>query len=370
MGRRRGRGEGSVYFNDQLERWQAQLTLPNGRKKTKTCKTQSEAKRWLLEQRVAVEDNTYTSTKDITLDAFLTRYMEDVGKHTLRPKTIESYEYIINAHIRPALGSVKLTQLRPDQLQKLYADKLDAGLSNRTVRYIYQVLHKALGQAVKWGLVARNVSKLTDPPRNGKKEVGVLTPEEAQRFLEHTQGSRFYPMYCLALIGLREGEILGLHIEDFDRERHTIQIRHALQYLRGQGLVITEPKTEKAKRTLPLPDFVYQALCRHLDPVEGTQGLMFTTGNGTPFSPRNFYRDFKRELSAAGLPDIRFHDLRHTAVSLLIGMGVPPSVVQSIVGHASALLTLDVYTHTSTDLQRAAMEQMGRVFTPAASKKA
>ena len=181
---------------------------------------------------------------------------------------------------------------------------------------MHAVLHRALEQAMKWGLVFRNVTDLVDPPSSKKPELVTWNVQEAKKFLDQVRGSRFYPMYCLAYIGLREGEILGLHVEDFSKENHSITIRHALQYIMGKGLILTEPKTETSKRTIKLPDFVYEALCAH--PIKENQKLLFETSVGTPFSPRNFFRDFKDQSRAAGLPEIRFHDLRHFAVSYLI----------------------------------------------------
>jgi integrase len=144
---------------------------------------------------------------------------------------------------------------------------------------------------------------------------------------------------------LREGEILDLHIEDFDGANRTITIRHTLQYLVGKGLNLTEPKTEKGKRAVHLPDFVFEALVKHVDSLNRNQGFMFTTSSGTPFSPRYFYRDFEEQIEAAGLPKIRFHDLGHTAISFMMSQGIPPAVVQAIVGLSSPILTLGVYTH-------------------------
>ena len=362
MARKRADGEGTVYYSEQLGRWVGQVSLPNGKRKTKYGKTQKEVKDWILSQRDALQKGVWVEQDKVTLSEFLARYMTDVAAHTLRPKTIESYTYVIRNHITPDLGKVRLTALRPDHLQKLYSDKLASGLSPRTVHYIHAVLHKSLGHALKWGLVNRNVATLVDSPSQKKKEPTTWTAQEASRFLESVKESRFYPMYCLALCGLREGEILGLHIEDFNSQEQIVTIRHAVQYLVGKGLVITEPKTEKARRSVKLPGFAYEALKKHCDSLNKNQGLMFTTSNGTPFSPRNFFRDFKESSSKAGLPEIRFHDLRHTTVSILIGMGVPPSVVQSIVGHTSPLLTLSVYTHMTTSMQNEAAEKMNNLM--------
>lgn len=362
MNKRRGRGEGSLYYHDTRKCWVGQFNLPDGKTKTKYGKTQKEVKDWLLRMRGDYRDGFLVDEDKITVSEFLQRYMDDVARHSLRPKTIESYEYLIRLHINPILGDVRLSVLKAIQLQKLYSDKLESGLSKRTVQYIHSILHKTLDQALKWGLITRNVADLVDPPRIQKKEPDIWTVNQVKTFLKSVEDSRFYPMYCLAFIGLREGEILGLQIEDFDKENGTISIRHALQYLMGKGLVLNEPKTEKGKRSIKLPGFVYDALKKHHDSLNRNQGFMFTTGNDTPFSPRNFFRDFQEQAEKAGLPRIRFHDLRHTAVSLMMSQGVPPSVVQAIVGHSSPILTLSTYTHINVNDQFEAAEKMGSLF--------
>ena len=359
---RRSHNEGTIYQREEDGLWVAQVTLPNGKRKTKYGKTQKAVREWLQNQREAIKNQNWTEADTVTVSAYIDRYMTDVASHTLRPKTIESYNSLISMHIKPEIGNTRLSMLRPDQLQQLYSAKINSGLSNRTVQFIHSIIHRTLEQALRWGLVARNVADLVEAPTVKHRPPLTYSVDQVKKLLEQTRSSRFYPMYCLAMMGLREGEILGLHIEDFNRESHTIQISHAIQYLVGKGLSLTEPKTEKGKRSIKLPDFVYNALVEHCDKLVTNKGLMFTTGNGTPFSPRNFYRDFKEQSEAAGLPSIRFHDLRHTTISLMMSQGIPPSVVQAIVGHSSPLLTLGVYTHISTDMQNEAAEKMNAVL--------
>jgi integrase len=359
MARKRSAGEGSIYKRED-GLWVGQLYV-NGKKKVKHSKTQKVVRDWLHEQKEAVNKGLYIDAKDITLSAYLEQYMAS-QETSLRPKTINSYLYLIRNHINPELGTIKLTQLRPDIVQNFYTLKVNSGLSKRTVQYMHAVLHKALEQAVKFGLVARNVTDLVDSPSPAKTTPATWTVEQSKKFLEQVKDSRFYPMYTLAYIGLREGEILGLGVEDFNREAHTITIKQALSYLPGKGLIISQPKTEASKRTIKLPDFVYQALIVHH--LKENQKLLFETGNDTPYSPRNFFRDFKEQAEAAGLPEIRFHDLRHFAVSYMINeLRIPPKVVQGIVGHATINLTMNVYNHSTTDQQDEAMEKMGAAFS-------
>jgi integrase len=220
-----------------------------------------------------------------------------------------------------------------------------------------------LVQALKWGLVIRNVADLVDAPSVKRKAPVTFTPGQVKIFLESVRGNRFYPIYVLAFAGLREGELLGLHVEDVDMENHIINVRHAVQYLIGKGLVITEPKTDSSKRAVKLPDFIWVVLKKHLDSLKRNQGLIFTTGNGTPFSPRNLIRDFKECLTSAGLPEIRFHDLRHTTASLLLSQGVHPKVVQEMLGHSQISLTMDTYSHVLPGLQDEAATKMNGILS-------
>jgi integrase len=357
--KRRAHGEGSLYYWEEKALWVGQIILPTGKKRVKYTKTQKEAKDWLHTQKEAVKSGNWVEQENITLADYLDRYMSDVAAHTLRPKTLEAYEYLVRLHIKPELGAIKLSALRPDQLQNLYSVKLNSGLSRRTVQFIHSVLHKSLDQAYKWGLVTRNVSDLVDPPSVKRHAPVTFSPAQVKQLLASCRKDRMYPILALAVsCGLREGEVLGIFYEDIDWKNNTIHIQHAVQYLIGKGLIITEPKTDKARRTIAVPDFVMVALKQHCDSQNTNQGLIFKTSNGTPFSPRNVIRYFKQTLEKAGLPEIRFHDLRHTAATLLLSEGVHPKVVQEMLGHSQINLTLDTYSHVLPSMQQEASEKM------------
>jgi integrase len=280
----------------------------------------------------------------------------DQAAHTLRPKTIEQYSYLIRLHIKPHLGTIKLDQLRPEQLQRLYSEKVASGLSPRTVQLIHAVIHKTLGQAVRWGLVMRNVSDLTDPPKPGKPIHHIWTVDQAKTFLASVKDHPWYPVYLIAVsTGLREGEVLGLHGADIDWAEGVMHIRRTVSQLQGKGgLKIGQPKTGKSRRSVTLPAMTFKAL----EPLKGTQGLLFITASGKPVAPRNLIRHFKLATAAAGLPDIRFHDLRHTCATLLLSLGVHPKVVQEILGHSSIALTMDTYSHVVPSMQASSASQM------------
>jgi len=363
LAKRRSKGEGSLYFNDLIERWVAQITLPNGQRKSKSSKVQKEVRDWLINQRNKHREGLYVTDEQIKLGDFLDRYMEDVAKHSLRPHTYQRNYDIVSNHIKPDLGNIKLNALRPDQVQTLYTKKLNEGLSKRTVQYIHAVLHKALNQALKWGLVTRYVSDLVEKPRPKKKTFRTWSANEVNQFLEVVSDHRWYPIYALAIYtGMRQGEILGLYREDINLEKGVINVRHQVSTIRGQGLVITEPKSEKARQPITLSQRVVDILKSHLELIDEGPGLIFTTSTGRPISPRNILRHFKLVIEKSGLPEIRFHDLRHTHATLLLAAGVHPKVVQERLGRSQISLTLDTYSHVIPSLQTEAADQFEAIL--------
>lgn len=360
MAKRRSKGEGSI-FQRSNGLWVAQINLPSGKRKVKYSRNQKAVREWLLSQRDALKRGMLVEADKITVSDFIDRYMSDVAAHTLRPKTFESYEYIVRLHIKPEIGNVRLSQLKPDQLQALYTLKLNQGLSRRTVQYIHAVLHRSLKQALRWGLVSRNVADLVEAPTVKRVSPRTLTVDEIKKFLEEVKNDRLYPLYVLAFTGMREGELLGLMWEDIDFFSKTIHVRHAVTQLAGKGLVITEPKSDKSKRAIAIPDFMIDVLWDYREKT-GKEGLVFHTSTDKPISPRNLTRHFKTHLKKAGLPDIRFHDLRHTTATLLLSEGVHPKVVQEMLGHSQINLTLDTYSHVLPDIQREAAEKMNDIL--------
>jgi integrase len=315
-------------------------------------------KEWLLDSREAMKKGVLVKDEQITVSGFLDRFISDVVAHTLKPKTVDSYKFLIEKHIKPEIGHYKLSRLRSDQIQTLYSKKLNSGLSERTVQYIHAVLRRALNFALKWGLIYRNPTDVVEAPRPKKKAPEVLSEDQAKHFLETVKEHRWYPIYVLAIAtGMREGEILGLRWEDVDLEHATISVRKTVQSIRGK-IIIGEPKTQKSRRTISLPDFAVEVLSE----LEKSEGFVFTTASGRPVSPRNLLRHFHESLEKAGLPHFRFHDLRHTCATLLLKENVHPKVVQELLGHSSISWTLDTYSHTIRSMQEEAAQKMDGIF--------
>lgn len=358
----RSHNEGSIYWDKGKNLWVAKISLPDGKRKVKYSKSQKAVKEWLVTAQNQLRQGLLPKDDSITVSQYIDNYMENVGKHNLRPKTIEVYSYLIRLHIVPVIGHIKLTQLRPDHLQALYSQKLESGLSKRTVQFIHSVIHKSLHQALKWGMVARNVAELVEAPRPKRNPPILWNPDQMNLFLNHAEKNKYYMIFLLATYcGFREGEVLGIHVEDCDLDRGTINVTHTVQTLKG-GLVITEPKTESSRRAVTVPKTALIALKKYIRAMNKKEGLVFTTSTGGPISPSNVVKAFKAETKEAGLPKIRFHDLRHFHASALLLAGVSPKVIQERLGHSQINTTLDIYAHVMPSMHDDAAEKMNKIL--------
>lgn len=357
---KRGNGEGSISRRKNGT-WRAEyvvFTAEGRRRKTVYGKTRSEVAKKLAKALSQREDGLFFDDEGLTVEGYLERWLKDSVKENVRSRTLSNYQMQVRRHIVPALGRIKLKNLTPAHVQGLYRQKLDTGLSSSSVRYIHAVLHRALKQALRWGLIPRNVTDAVDIPKLVREEVRALSPEEARQFLKAARGDRFEALYVLALsCGLRRGEILGLKWTDMDLgAKGTLRITRQLQRMRdGSGLQFTAPKSGKG-RAVRLPKRAVEALKAHrarqaeeklkAGSLYEDGGLVFATEVGTPLEPSNIdRRSFKPLLEKARLPDIRFHDLRHTCATTLLKMGQHPKFVQDLLGHANIALTLDTYSH-------------------------
>jgi integrase len=311
-----------------------------------------------------------------TVKQFLEHWLEDSVKPSVRPLTHEQYRQHTKLYLVPLLGHHWLDNLAPQHVRAFLRQKLQDDLSPRTVQLSLVILRKALGQAVKDGLLGRNVAKLVDSPRVERFEGATLSPEQARVFLDAAAGERLEALYTAALaVGLRMGEALGLRWADLDLDRRVLSVNRILERIgRGNGstLQFVEPKTSRSRRTVNLPDAAVNSLRAHRvrqleEPLEvgshwHDQGLVFPSRVGTPMEPHSLHEDFKRVLSKAGLLDMRFHDLRHSAASLMLAQGIPLRSIQEILGHSSIALTANLYAHVGEQLKREAADAMDALF--------
>jgi len=367
---KRGNGEGSIYKQrDGL--WAASITVetPQGRKRKYFYgKTRKEVQEKLASALHERQQGTIITTPNQSIEQFLTDWLM-VHKPTVRVRTYERYEGFVRLHVIPVIGRIQLQKLSAQHIQSLYAKKLEEKLSPTTVNTLHMMLHRALKDAVRWGLVARNVCDLVSPPRRAHYEFKPLTLEQAHQLLTALRGHNMEALFVLALTtGMRRGEILALKWQDINFTQNMLQVRRIFTRAPGQRYVEAEPKTNKSRRSVLLPTITADLLKQHrVHQLEAKlqvgefweeHDLVFCTSLGTPLNPNKVLERFKTVLKKASLPDMRFHDLRHSAATMLLSVGVHPKVVQELLGHNQISMTMDTYSHVLPTMQKDAMDKM------------
>ena len=369
---RRGNGEGSITRHKKSGLYMARYTVQTStgpKRNTVYGKTRAEAAEKLTKAMADRDSGLVFDADALKVGEYLERWLADSVRDTVRPTTFERYEQMVRLHIRPVLGKLKVKNVTPAHVRGLYREKLGAGLSPRTVQYIHVTLHKALKQAVMDGLIPRNATEAVKPPQVRREEMQPLTPEQVKALLQAARGDRLEALYVLAVTtGLRQGELLGLKWEDVDLEAQTLRVCRTLTTAKG-GPQLTTPKTKGSRRTVRLTQSAVNALSIHLKRQLGEidragslwreNGLIFASEAGEPLDRRNVTTHrFKPLLKQAGLPRVRFHDLRHTCATLLLGRNVNPKIVSEMLGHASIAITLDTYSHVLPNMQSQAVKAM------------
>ena len=371
--RRRGHGEGAIFQRgDGL--WVARVTLDSGKRKTLYAKTRKDAADKLRAAQRAKDEGLSLDSDRQTVAQYLERWLSASVKPSVKTKTFEGYESIVRVRVVPRIGGKRLAKLTALDLQALYTDLSDAGLSARSVHHTHRVLHRAFVQAMRWNTIARNPCDGAQGPRATRSEMRVWTPEETDAFLIATREHPAHALYVLALTtGMRQGELLGLKWADVDLSAGTLAVRRSLQRQRGKGLVFEEPKTARSRRSIRLSQRAITALRAHRDrqafersaagAAWAGHDLVFCDAWGEPLDPSYQTATFKRAVAAAGLPAIRFHDMRHTAATLLLSRGVHVKLVSEMLGHATIVLTLDTYSHVIPAMHGDAAAAMDAILT-------
>lgn len=361
-------GDGTVYQRKD-GRWVCEITLEDHSRKSYYFKTEKEA---LAKQRQALNElaqGILATGPQQTLKQFLEYWLEDVYKMSVRVTTYRNARILVYKHLIPGLGHFKLQKLTAQHVQSFYAKKLKEGTVASRVKSIHTALHTALEHARRMKLVSINVSSDVELPQQKMPEKQPLTPEQARSLLQHVKEHRLEGLLTLALAtGMREGELLGLRWSDVDLEKGRLLVSRTMTYVTGYGFVEGEPKTKKGKRNILLPEFVVETLKRHrMSQLEKRlaagadwidRNLVFPNDRGDFVFSSTLLRNFYTVLVEAGLPRIRFHDLRHSAATILLSMGVQGKVVQELLGHSNISITMDVYGHVLPSMQKDAMDKM------------
>lgn len=382
MGRKRANGEGTIYKRVD-GRYEGAAVVPvvdDGRRRVRVYgKSRKEARKRLDKMVDDARAGIPRPRVRQRLGDYLDYWLEHVVKPETRGSTYAGYETMVRQHIKPALGRKYLDALGPTDVRRFVGDlrkKRTTGrgggprlLSPRMVQFAHAVLRNALSNAVREELVSRNVAKLV-PVSTPDYDVGNgLDPVTAKQLLDTIREERLFALYlCAIVLGMRRGELLGLAWSAVDLDSARLTVRQTLTVVNGKQS-FQQPKTRTSRRVVPLPGIVVEALRAHRERQEKESadtgqgwtdsGLVFTTPDGRPISPATLGKQWRDLRDRVGLPGLRFHDLRHTCVSLLLALGVPPHIVREIAGHSDVKVTMTVYAHGNLDEHTAALSQLG-----------
>lgn len=374
MAKRRGNLEGSIY---QLPsgKWRAQINI-HGTRLSQTAETKKDCQRWLRTVVNKDEMGFDFNKSKVMYDEFIRNWLIS-AKPSLQPRTWSQYNQLARDHIIPYLGKIKMIELTAGQIQSLYDRRLQHGVGPRTVQLVHAVIHRSLNHAVKIGVLSRNPDDATIPPKPKKKEMAFFDEDQVQLFLIVAQANqpRFFPLYRLAVTtGMRQGELLGLKWDDVDWVRRDIHVRRQVRTLPSGGLELAIPKTMAGKRKITIDVETLNILKTHQrlqiqraydkGSSWNENNLVFPNTVGNPMWSQRIISAFMKILNDAGLPKIRFHDLRHTAASLMLNNGIPVLAVSQRLGHARPSITLDIYGHLIPSQQEAAAELISSLVTP------
>ena len=373
------KGQAKKRIGERGISWQITVELPRDaatgkrRQKLLTAPTKKEVEAMAAQLLSKAEDGTLADvdTKKLTVEQYLERWLESISK-SIKPASHRVYADLMRKHTSPVIGKVQLSRLSPLDVQRLYAKKIEAGLSSSTVEMLHNILHRALKQAVRWNLVIRNVTEAVDPPRAQRPELVTWNDRQVAAFLAVSDQDELAVLWRLALFtGLRRGEILGLKWADLDLERKKLDVKRTYSRGDGSSFDFGQPKTTHGRRTVILPSLMVDTLRKHRKKqvearlaVAGYQDhdLVFADALGEPIHPNTLRKHFVKLIAKAQVPAIRFHDMRHTHATLLMKNNVNPKIVSERLGHANVGITLDHYSHVSEDMQRQAAEGIERLI--------
>ena len=351
-------GQGGVTYHAPSGRWRARIMI-DGREVSRKAVTKREADKLLSELRRQRDAGLSVEAGRITVADYLAAWLDDVATFKVRPRTLEGYRQHVRDHIAPALGRHTLAALRAGHVQRMIKDKDAAGLSPATVQRIRATLRLALADAERKSMIGRNPARFVDLPAVRRNPPEAMEPERAAAILEAVKGHRLEALIVLAMFtGMRQGELLGLPWKAVDLVAGRLTVGQALSRRKAAAPVLAEPKTKRSRRTLPLPPLAVAALQAHRerqrfaeraagDAWQNAAGLVFVAQDGGPLDQSTATRALQASIAAAGLPHMRFHDLRHAYATLALQAGAGLREVMEGLGHANIGTTGDTYAHVA-----------------------
>lgn len=384
---RRSNGEGTIYKRKD-GRWCAAFydDAPCPKRHFVYGNTQAEVKRKLKEKKVSPDTSDFTvmgNKTSFTLEEWILYFLDNYKKNEVKETTLSSYFAIYRKHIKGTiLGRTKLKRITVNQLQCFYNDKSAEGYNAKTVKHIHIQVNSALNKAVQIRLIPENVNKYVVLPKRESFEARILSKEEVSRILNEAREEKLYPIIVLIIYtGLRKGEAMALKWEDIDFEERELRVKGSLCRVDiGTGedgnvihtYKVLSPKTVKSRRTIPLTDVAIDALRlqqerqmkmkEYYKDIYNDEDFVFARYDGRYLNQRGFMDEYHAFLKKYNIPDIRFHDLRHTFASLLLEAGESLKVIQELLGHSSINTTMDIYTHITKQGKANAVNKLDDLF--------
>ena len=367
MAKRRPSGDGMVRKRDD-GRWEGRIVVGHKENGDSIFRyvyapTQKELSAKLRQHIDSYQGADLTEQSRMTLSEWLDKWLENMV-NTLRPNTLRNYRSYIENHVRPSLGDKQLTRITPKDVQRFY-EKLNDTLASGTVRRIHTTLHGALKAAQQAHLIASNPTEQTIAPKFSYGAKQILTDEQLDVFMKAIAEDEIWHdfFYTELTTGLRRGEICGLKWEDFDEVVGTLKVCRTVYRETGGGLTAGDTKTYAGTRRIVLPASTAAVLSERKESALTEWIFPNPLKPEQSVNPGSAYRRLKVLLKRAGLPNIRFHDLRHTFATHALASGVDVKTLSGILGHTRAAFTLDTYTHTTGDMQKRASEVVGDFLT-------
>ena len=347
--------------------------LENHKRKYFYGKTKKEVLDQIKKAQREQEQGALVPVSKQTVKQFLEHWLENVHKQRIKQSSYIKYRKALNYHILPELGHIQLQKLTSEHIDVFYAKLLSKGKSPKSIKDIHGIVRSALQYAVKKKRLPRNVADDVDLPRIERYKSQVLDKEQARKLLEAARESRYETLLTVALAsGMRRGELLALRWSDIQLDAKSLHVQRTVYRVKGAGYVESEPKTNRGRRNIMLPQFVIAVLKQHraqqlemrlqAGPLWIDRDLVFCNTTGDFLYPDNVSADFKRLVEKAGLPAMRFHDLRHSAATILLAMGVHPKVVQERLGHSTIAMTMDIYSHVLPSMQQDVANKIDDMF--------
>jgi len=337
--------------------------------------TKKEAEKVLTMMLTELNKGTLIEPSRLTVQEYLREWVKTYVEPNLAPTSLDGYRVNIERHIIPSIGHLKLQDLTPLHLQRLYKERLErgrvdgkGGLSAKSVLYIHRNLHEALDHATRMQLVPKNVAALVTLPKVKQYRPTVYDEEQLRLLIKAAKDADIeIPITLAVSLGLRRGELLGLRWENVDLEKRTITVSDNLVPT-SKGNITKAPKSENSRRTIDMPEGLVEILRKHrlkqaewrlmLGPMYRDEGYVCCQQDGSCWAPSYFSKKFADFLRKHNLPHCRLHDLRHSNATLMLKHGVPAKVASQRLGHSGIGITLDLYSHVLSDMQKDAAERI------------